>query len=161
MRILPLFLLTVLLCSLVHAASREPFEGLVTGDRVRLRAGPGLSYEVLHTVRKRERVQVTAEQGSWYGVRLPPGAPLYVHRSFLQQEGEWARVQGNRVQIRAGAGEGFTSVGSLSAPQSVRVRGILGEWVQIDPPLDSVLGWISKAYVVPLKVPSQSSQEGS
>ncbi|MBI3323580.1 MAG: hypothetical protein HYZ95_03845 [Candidatus Omnitrophica bacterium] len=49
----------LLLCS-TAPAEEPPFRGLVTGDRVHVRAGPGLSYEILLTLEKRARVEVVA-----------------------------------------------------------------------------------------------------
>lgn len=119
---------------------------MVTGDRVHLRAGPGLSYEILLTFHTREKIDVVARQGDWYGVRLPESSILYVHRSFVETgEGEgWVRRE--RVQVRSGPGVTHDRMGFLSKGERVRILGAEGDWLRVVPP-DSCLGWIRRDYV--------------
>ena len=51
----------------VYSGSTETaFSGTVTGDYVRLRSGPSVSYSILATVRKGTAVTVTGSYGDWY-----------------------------------------------------------------------------------------------
>ena len=130
----------------VARGEEPPFTGLVTGDRVHVRAGPGLSYEILFSLPKRARVRVVVREGDWYGVHLPEETRLYVHRSLVEVSEAEGRVTGDRVQVRAGPGVTFSRTGLLRKGERVRVGGIEGDWVWIRPP-ESCRGWIRKDYV--------------
>ena len=120
---------------------------MVTGDRVHLRSGPGLSYEILLTFHLRDKVEVVERRGDWFGVHLPEGSSLYVHRSLVETgEGEgW--IRGDRVQVRSGPGVTRTRMGFLSKGERVLIRGVENDWVRIVPPA-SFLGWVREDYVI-------------
>ncbi|MBI3322788.1 MAG: SH3 domain-containing protein [Candidatus Omnitrophica bacterium] len=160
MRIFPLFLAVLLLSSPRARAEEPPFRGLVTGDRVHVRAGPGLSYEILFSLDKRARVEVVAREGDWYGVRLPEGTRLYVHRSLVEFTGEQGRVLKDRVQVRAGPGVTYSRLAVLSKGEVLRVASAEGDWVGIHPP-ESCRGWIHQGYVTYLEPTGSTAGETS
>ncbi len=123
-----------------------PLIGLVTKDRVNLRARPSISSEVLFQFSKGTKLLVTGKEGSWYRIQLPPEVPVYVAKSFLILEDTKGRVRGKRVHVRAGAGQAFASVGLLSDQEVVEVRQVLRDWVKIQPTA-SCQGWINQMYV--------------
>ncbi len=126
--------------------SPPPFIGLVTGRRVNCRAAPRLTSEVVFQIRKGDKIHVLSKQDSWYGVELPSEASVFVGKSFLNSDNGSARVEGKRVQVRAGPGEAYSSIGFLSDQEVVRVRKIIGGWAEIDPPPTS-LGWVNESYI--------------
>lgn len=128
------------------ASSDLHFVGLVTADRVNLRARASLSSEVIFQFSKGSKILVMAKEGSWYGVELPPEVPVYVARSFLSIENGKGRIHGKRVHVRAGAGQAFTSLALLKDREEVVIREVVGEWVKIQPP-SSCRGWIHQAYL--------------
>lgn len=137
-----------------------PSLGLVTGDRVNLRAGPGGSYEVIHRFHRRAKLQILARQRDWYAVPLPDSVPAFVHRDFLRIEPDGqARVRGDRVHVRAGPGLGSASYGFLSGGERVRPWGERGEWMAIQAP-GFCRGWVHRSYITVLetvpKVPGGS-----
>ena len=124
-----------------------PFTGLVTGSGVNLRSGPGRSYEILLQLARLSKLNVLAEQGSWYAVALPEGVPAYVHREYVGEAVEgWAPVKAERLQVRARPSGSATVWGALSALEKVRVLGSYGEWIKIQPP-PFCRGWVHKEYV--------------
>lgn len=123
-----------------------PFVGLVTADRVNLRARPSLSSEVIFQFSKGSKILVLAKEGSWYGVELPSEVPVYVARPFVSIEDGKGRVKGNRVRVRAGAGQAFPSLALLKDQEEVLIRRVVVEWVEIRPP-SSCRGWVSQAYL--------------
>ncbi|MBI3317719.1 MAG: SH3 domain-containing protein [Candidatus Omnitrophica bacterium] len=135
------------------------FAGLITGDRVNLRAGPSLSYEILHHLPKGTRVQVVSKEGGWLAVLLPEEVSVYVSRGFLQVEGPKATVKTRRVHVRAGAGTAFTSLGFLNTGDAVVVRRFVNDWAEIQPP-PSFAGWVSDQYVVSLE-PEPGASDGN
>jgi uncharacterized protein YgiM (DUF1202 family) len=58
---------------------------LVTGNKVNVRAGPGLNFNVLGQVGDGDRITVTGiESGEWYRIRPPEGCSSWVYRDFVE-----------------------------------------------------------------------------
>lgn len=160
LRLSAFFLTTFLLFtgSALCAEESAPvsFLGLVTGDHVNLRAGPGVSTEVLHQFSRRAKVQVLARQGDWLAVPLPDSIPAFVRRDYLQTDSQGTvRVRGERVHVRAGPGLGSASYGVLSDGELVWPWYERGEWVAIQAP-GFCRGWIHRSYVTVLEPVPQS-----
>ena len=134
------------------------FTGLITADRVNLRAGPGLSYEVIRQFPKRDKVLVFEERGDWYGIELPSDVAVYVSGDHVRslQNGKTV-ADADRLHVRSGPGAAFASVGTLHSGEQVIVRKRVRDWAQIDPPV-SCRGWISKSYVVELEVKEEGKR---
>lgn len=62
---------------------RELEWGVVRGDRVYVRAGPGMGSSSFGTVSEGERLRVRGEQGAWVQVQPPGFCRGWVHRSFV------------------------------------------------------------------------------
>ena len=128
-----------------------PLLGLITGQRVNLRAGPGASYEVLHQFPHREKVQILAIQGDWYAVPLPDSVPAFVFKEYLQIESDpWASVRVEKLHVRAGPSLGSASLGFLRQGERVRLWTPQGEWQAIQAP-GFCRGWVHRSYVTLLE----------
>ena len=137
-----------------------PFLGLITGEGVHLRAGPGRSYEVLLRLPRGTKLHVLEQRGTWYAVSLPEGIPAYVHRSYLDQTEEgWGQVKGQRVQVRVHPSDEATSWGAVSAPERVRVLGSHADWVRIQP-LPFCRGWVHADFVTFLQTEEGNATKG-
>lgn len=62
-------------------------EGVVTGDRVNIRTGPGISYARLGKLRSGARVEVLLQEGRWTEIVLPASVHLWVNARFLSLAG--------------------------------------------------------------------------
>ena len=118
-----------------------PFVGLITGNRVNVRTGPGLSFETVTQLSKGAHLHVVGRKGPWYSIPLPPSAPVYVAKGFISVQGNAGTIQGKRVHVRSGPGQAFFSFGQLHEPDAVTVRGAAGDWIEIEPP-DFCRGWV-------------------
>ncbi|WP_112321910.1 SH3 domain-containing protein [Oceanibium sediminis] len=69
------------------AAGAEPGNsGLVTGESVNIRSGPGTSFAVVARAVRDDRLQVTGQRdGSWIEIVLPFGTddPAWIHGSYF------------------------------------------------------------------------------
>ena len=131
----------------VSSDSQEfPFLGLVTGDHVNLRAGPGRSYEVLLSLPRRAKVAVHLRVGEWYGVRVPEEVPGYVHRDDVELRQGWAVVRRDRIHVRAGSSFSSTSLGTVGGEERLHVRRIMEEWVEVQAP-EPCRAWLHGSYV--------------
>ncbi len=121
--------------------------GLVTGERVNLRSGPGLTFEALYQFPQGQEIPLLERSGEWYGTSLPIEVPVYVHSDYVAAQEVWGLIQGDRVHVRCGAGLNFTSLGFLSKGDKVQLRGAEGQWRAIVPP-NFCRGWIHAGFVV-------------
>lgn len=63
-------------------------EGVVTGSRVNVRSGPGVSYGRLTYLRKGAVVSVLEEKDGWVRIELPPTGRLWVSARYIGAPGE-------------------------------------------------------------------------
>jgi len=105
----------------VHRAS-EAAVGIVLGDAVNVRAGPGTAYEVTGKLGGGERVEVLGEAFGWLLVR--PAAPptVYIGKDLIERKGGGvAAVKRDRVNLRTRPGLSGTVVGQASRGDVVRL----------------------------------------
>lgn len=145
--ILLIAICTVLLLSseTLFAQGKEeflPVDAVALENKVHVRAGPSLNFEVLGQLNKKHRVVIIGEEYGWCKIKLPKEALCFVHRDYIDQ----AVVQANRLRARAGAGINFNVLGILKKGQRVKILAEEGEWLRIAPP-DNCAGWIKKDYL--------------
>jgi SH3-like domain-containing protein len=58
--------------------------GVVTGDKIKLRSGPGISYRDVGLLRKGVSVTVRETRGEWLGIAPPSDLVLWINRSLVQ-----------------------------------------------------------------------------
>ncbi len=62
-------------------------DGVVIGEGVNLRSGPGVAYARLARLRRGGSLKVLEERGGWLKVELPPDVRLWVSARYLTLEG--------------------------------------------------------------------------
>lgn len=131
--------------------------GTVTGDDVRIRSGPGTSYDILGTRSKGDSLEVTGVSGGWYKIALN-GSDGYISSTYLSFGSSGTStstgssgvsgtgtVTGSGVRLRSGPGTSYSILGSYDAGTSVTVTGESGDWYQVS--LNGSDGFIYKSYL--------------
>lgn len=59
-------------------------DGIVAGDKIKLRSGPGISYRDVGLLRKGVSVKVAATQGEWLKIAPPADLVLWVNKSLVE-----------------------------------------------------------------------------
>lgn len=116
--------------------------GMVTGNRVNLRAGPGERFEVVVQADHGERLTVLGREEQWLKVRPPLDTDLWVYAALVKD----GKVVASKVQVRSGPGINYTAVGQVDRDDMLVVRGEFQEWLKIQPPEDAAL-WVAAEYV--------------
>ncbi len=116
----------------------------VVGDRLNVRARPGLRYEIVGQVVRGDVVEVLEEKDGWGRIRPPKGFTVWIHGAFLR-DGE---VIGDRVNLRAGPSLSYSIVGRVRRGTPIREKSRYKEWVEIDPVADASF-WVSMQYLRP------------
>jgi uncharacterized protein YgiM (DUF1202 family) len=76
--------------------SFEPFSGVISGTKVRMRAQPNLDAYVIRETAYGEMFAVQGEVGGYYAVTPPKGTKGYVFRTYILEN----IVEGERVNVR-------------------------------------------------------------
>ena len=143
--------------SLSDSADGSFGTGSVTGNDVRLRSGPGTSYDVLGTRSKGETLEVTGVSGSWYKVDLN-GSTGYISSTYLSLGSSGSgsgtsssgasgsgTISGTGVRLRSGAGTSYSILGSYDTGTSVTVTGESGDWYRVS--IGGTSGYVYKSYL--------------
>ncbi len=127
---------TLLLLLSGVAAAAEETAGRVTGDKVRVRAGPGTRHAVLLEVNRDDLLVVLGREGQWSRVRVPGGFVCFVHSSLVKvAEGAAPVISASRVRLRVTAGKEILPLETvLERGEAIEILAREGEWLKIIPP---------------------------
>ena len=136
---------------------------VVRGESVNVRGQASLAGEVLVQLNQGDIIQmvdkivaVGAKAGSpsrWAQIQLPPSVPVYVHASFLDGD----TVAATRLNIRGGAGENYSVLGSLQRGDKIHSLGKQGGWVRIRPTPETY-AFVAADYVVKAPSPAPAAR---
>lgn len=124
-------------------------------DSINLRARPALTAEVVGQAAVNQELAAKSLDMEWVEVVAPTNIDFWVLGDYLK---EGVVICSQMVNVRAGPGINFSSVGQLNNETKVDVRGSHGDWIKIAPPENCSL-WVSRSLVevVPVKPPSFDS----
>ena len=136
---------------------------VVQGESVNVRGQASLAGEVLVQLNQGDIIQmvdkivaVGAKAGApsrWAQIQLPPSVPVYVHASFLDGD----TVAATRLNIRGGAGENYSVLGSLQRGDKIHSLGKQGGWVRIRPTPETY-AFVAADYVVKAPSPAPAAR---
>ncbi|MCX6356543.1 MAG: SH3 domain-containing protein [Candidatus Aureabacteria bacterium] len=121
---------------------RFPCPGETATDRVNLRAGRSLNYEVCGTLDAGRKVTVTGYAGGWFRVVPPEGTRVWVFSQYLAGK----KVAAGRLNIRATPSLHGSVLCQLERGERVEVVETKDEWTAIRPPACASL-WVSAELV--------------
>lgn len=124
-------------------------KGIVTGDELNIRSGPGTGYASVGSLKYGARVTIL-EQFTYNGTTWGCTKDGWIAMTYVFVDGtknddsEYATITGDELNIRSGPGTGYNSVGTLNEGDEVIVHFILKvgdtSWGNIDK------GWICMDY---------------
>ncbi len=128
--------------------------GVVTGDQVRLRGGPGTRFKPVGEVNEGTTLQVQEREDQWVKVAPPDTASVWIYGKFVEQtESNKGKVTGTNVNVRPLPRTDRTNVpvGQVSEPLTVTIRdkqdtGDEHPWYRIKMP-ETFSVWIHSDYV--------------
>ncbi len=140
-------LLMLHFCFAAEAAVQYPFLGEIMREGVNVRAGQNINFEKLCTLKKGEEVVVADKSYQWYKVKLPLKAECYISKKYVKMLNQNVGVViASNVNLRAGAGVQFTSLGQLVKDNIVTIKNDTGDWYKIEP-VEGAYGWIAEDYL--------------
>ena|GEM_PF-2045856 len=125
----------------------ELFLGVIKGNRVNVRAGDGLSFEVICQLNEKDEVTVVGQSKGWYKVKLPKKASVFIHKTNVTRKDATAIVNKDKSNVRTAATRSSTVIGQLNKGATVKVVKEYLDWYEIETP-NNTFGWIHSDYVV-------------
>ena len=131
-----------------------PYDALITGDRVKIRSGPGTNFYHCGFLNKGDRITVVAKQFSWSRVVPPAGTFSWISEQYIKIDPvnpDIGLVTGNSVRVYAGsdfqkAMYSTTKQGLLDKGEKVKLLGEQSDgYYKIAPPSFAYL-WVSTQY---------------
>lgn len=131
-----------------------PYDALITGDRVKIRSGPGTNFYHCGFLNKGDRVTVVARQFSWSRIVPPAGTFSWISEQYVKIDPanpDIGIVTGNSVRVYAGsdywkAMYSTTKQGLLDKEEKVKLLGEQSDgYYKIAPPSFAYL-WVSTQY---------------
>lgn len=114
----------------------------VIASNVNVRGRAGLIGEVLTKISKGSMVTVIEEvtlknskadePSAWAKIVLPPGARVFVNATFIDPATK--TVKPKKLNLRGGAGENYSVIGTLEKGAAVKELSVKGDWMEIEPP---------------------------
>ncbi|MDP2653887.1 MAG: SH3 domain-containing protein [Candidatus Omnitrophota bacterium] len=144
-----LFAFAIVLATGPAAFSEEqfPFVAEVKAQNVNIRSGQSTSFEKVGRFQQGDKAVVAGEQYGWYKVQLPIDAESYVSNKFVTLiQDDIGEITGNRVNVRAGAGDRFSVITQLNKGTLVRILNKLDAWYRIEP-VEQSYGWVSQEFL--------------
>ena len=128
--------------------------GVITGDVVNARKGPGTGYDRVEQLAKGKQVNILAEENGWYKISWNSSTG-YVSKSYVSvgsnasvsvSAAPNATITGGNINVRSGPGTGYSRVAIVGTGKRVAVLETSGNWYKIG--FDGKMGYIMNTYVV-------------
>jgi len=118
----------------------------VISDRVNVRSGSNLTYEIIGCVEAEDKLYVTGGNKNWFEIVLPKKMSVWIHSKLIRQNEDKGRVLKDGVNVRVKPSTRNSIVCQLFTGDEVQILDKKNGWLKITPPEGS-LGWIHKNYV--------------
>lgn len=143
----------------VAAASAEkpiillPGAATIAGKNINVRGKASFNGEVIAKLQNGDAVNVieqvilskpkAGEPSQWAKISYPASAHVWVHGSYLNAD---KTVKPKKLNVRTGAGENYSIVGTLSQGTAVKEISTKGNWTEIEAPAEA-FAFVAAAYV--------------
>ncbi len=129
------------------AAAPLPVNELATAkqNNINVRGQAHINSEVIAHLKQGQSVTVledvtikhpkTDEPSLWARIALPAGTHVWIHTSFINETNQ--TVKPTKLNVRSGAGENYSVVGTLVKGDAVKPLSTKGDWTEIDAPTNA------------------------
>ncbi|HSI66852.1 MAG TPA: SH3 domain-containing protein [Planococcus sp. (in: firmicutes)] len=145
-----------------HAAA-ESLGAEISATSANVRSGPGLSYSVIDSLKKGQKVTILSQSDDWY--EIDSGGKKGWIASWLtvsastEGSGTTAVSTVDRLNIRSQPERSSAVLGQMNAGEQVEVLRDHGEWVEIN--YRNIRGFASKQYISISSAPQTAVQPES
>ena len=144
-----------------NQVEKKSGQGTITGNSVRVRMGPGTTFQTVSTLTKGTAVNILEKNENWVQIKtddiegwvadayiqLPAASENTVKQETKETSGDSqiGRVMVDRLNVRSEPSTSSASLGKLNKDTSVTIYQMNNEWVQID--FQGKKGWVSESYI--------------
>ncbi|MBQ7714184.1 MAG: SH3 domain-containing protein [Oscillospiraceae bacterium] len=123
--------------------------GVVTGDVVNVRSGPGTGYDRVEQLAKGKTVSILGEENGWYRVSWGDSTG-YILKDYVAADSPAPNgtvTGGGNVNVRSGPGTDYSRVAQVGTGKRVALLAEEGGWFRVA--FDGKTGYILGDYVAP------------
>lgn len=106
-------------------------EGVVNGNTVNIRQGPGTSFAAIAQVQVGQTLYILGTQNNWLQVRLHTGTEGWIRSDLVDRVIKNVKVTGSLVNARKGPGTNYNKVGEVKAGQVLAVVAEQNSWYKV------------------------------
>lgn len=131
----------------------SPGAATIVGKNINVRGKASFNGEVIAKLQNGDAVTVieqvilskpkAGEPSQWAKIAYPASAHVWVHNSYITPE---KTVKPKKLNIRAGAGENYSVVGTLEQGTTVKEISTKGNWTEIEAPADA-FAFVAAKYI--------------
>jgi N-acetylmuramoyl-L-alanine amidase len=141
-------------------------KGIVTANQLRVRSGPGTSYQVVTSLNQGATVTINKADSSWYQIKTST-VTGWVSAEFIQEikitnsgqpsnSQQSGTITANNLNVRSTASTTGQILGKLQKGSTVSILGIEGTWAKIQ--YAGQAAWVSKEFVELSSASTQPSE---
>jgi len=136
MQLMMILLLALFLAVPAEAADSNSRAGkiAVTSGRLNVRSGASTTAPVVTSLSKDSHITLISKSGSWWKVEYAENKYGFCHSNYITVlSGSALKVNTNsgNLNVRSGAGTGYTKIGTVTKGETVIVLSTSGSWSQI------------------------------
>lgn len=143
-----IFLSIVLLIPTIEVYAKEP-EVTVDVSSLKVRSGPGLTYDSIGVVQKNEELVVIGKENDWLQVKYGNSsgwvASWYTTSESIDMTNKQVVSKINKLNVRTEPSLSSTVIGQLQEGDQLPAYKTEGEWVEIS--FQDRKGWVNQAYI--------------
>ena len=151
--ILRLLVLSAIMACAMAVSAFAAETGVITGDVVNVRKGPGTGYDRVEMLARGKQVTILGEENGWYKISWG-NSTGYVSAAYValngaaqSKEPDATVVGGTTINVRKGPGTNYDRIAMVAAGKRVAILGSESGWYQIG--FDGKTGYIMGDYISP------------
>lgn len=132
----------------------SPGAATIVGKNINVRGKASFKGEVVTKLQNGDAINVieqvilskpkAGEPSQWAKISYPKSAHVWVHSSYLNAD---KTVKPKKLNVRTGAGENYSIVGTLEQGTTVKEVSTKGNWTEIEAPADA-FAFVAASYVL-------------
>ncbi|MGM9629415.1 SH3 domain-containing protein [Butyricicoccus sp.] len=115
----------------------------VTASSLRVRSGPGTTYNTIGYMKKGSEAVVVKTSGIWYKIEYK-GKYGYISSQYTKDVTKTVEITASSLHVRSGPGKEYKSIGTLRKGKTATVIAETADWYRIE--YKDSYGYISKKY---------------
>lgn len=150
-----IFLAFILLVPVMQAKAQEE-EVTVNVSTLKVRSGPGLTYDTIGAVTKNEKLAVIGRENDWLHIKFGNTtgwvANWYTTSESVEMTNKQVVSKVNRLNVRTEPSTSSATIGQINEGNQFVAYKSEGEWVEID--FQGQKGWVNQSYITLIEQPS-------